>query len=102
MRAPRWLRSWSRRPLVGGGAVAGWHLKRGKRPDGPVASANRDVNLDVGEIVHVDAWNADGTASDQVPRRQLDRRPGRGRHPVAGPAPGRAKWSATACVVEQI
>jgi membrane protein implicated in regulation of membrane protease activity len=49
--------------LIGGGAVAGWHLKRGRRPPGPAASANRDVNLDIGEIVHVDAWNADGTAS---------------------------------------
>ena len=49
--------------LVGGGAVSGWHLKRGKRPDEPVASANRDVNLDIGEVVHVDAWNRDGTAS---------------------------------------
>ena len=29
----------------------------------PAASANRDVNLDIGEIVHVDAWNTDGTAS---------------------------------------
>ncbi len=49
--------------LVGGGAVAAWHLKRGKRPDEPIASSNRDVNLDIGETVHVDAWNADGTAS---------------------------------------
>jgi membrane protein implicated in regulation of membrane protease activity len=49
--------------MVGGGAVAAWHLKRGKRPDEPAASANRDVNLDVGETVHVDAWNPDGTAS---------------------------------------
>ena len=43
--------------------MSGWHLKRGKRPDEPVASANRDVNLDIGEIVHIDAWNRDGTAS---------------------------------------
>jgi membrane protein implicated in regulation of membrane protease activity len=49
--------------LVGGGAVSGWHLKRGKRPDEPIATANRDVNLDIGEVVHIDAWNRDGTAS---------------------------------------
>jgi membrane protein implicated in regulation of membrane protease activity len=49
--------------LIGGGAVAAWRLQRGKRPDEPAASSNRDVNMDVGEIVHVDAWNADGTAS---------------------------------------
>jgi membrane protein implicated in regulation of membrane protease activity len=48
---------------IGGGAVALWHLKRGSQPAGPAASANRDVNLDVGEIVHVEAWNADGTAN---------------------------------------
>ena len=29
----------------------------------PTATANRDVNLDIGETVYVDAWNADGTAS---------------------------------------
>ena len=49
--------------LVGGGAVATWHLKRGQRPAEPAASANRDVNLDVGEVVHVDAWGPEGTAS---------------------------------------
>ena len=49
--------------LVGGGAVAAWDLKRGRRRTEPAASANRDVNLDVGEIVHVDAWGPEGTAS---------------------------------------
>jgi membrane protein implicated in regulation of membrane protease activity len=48
---------------VGGGAVAAWHLKRGKRLDEPSAQANRDVNLDIGETVHIDAWNDDGTAT---------------------------------------
>jgi len=49
--------------FIGGGAVAAWHLQRGKRPAEPAAGSNRDVNMDVGEIVHVDAWNPDGTAS---------------------------------------
>ncbi len=49
--------------VIGGGAVAGWYLKRGRAPAGPTASANPDVNLDIGEIVHVEAWNPDGTAS---------------------------------------
>jgi membrane protein implicated in regulation of membrane protease activity len=49
--------------VIGGGAVAGWHLKHGRDPARPAASANRDVNLDVGEIVHVDAWKPDGTAT---------------------------------------
>ena len=38
---------------------------RSRRPAAPPASANRDVNLDIGETVHVDAWNADGTATVQ-------------------------------------
>ena len=49
--------------FIGGGAVAAWHLQRGRRPAELTASSNRDVNLDIGEIVHVDAWNPDGTAS---------------------------------------
>jgi membrane protein implicated in regulation of membrane protease activity len=48
--------------VVGGGAVASWHVLRGRR-SGERAQANRDVNLDIGETVHVDAWNADGTAT---------------------------------------
>ena len=48
--------------LVGGGAVLAWHQLR------PVsarerASANRDVNLDIGETVQVDSWQADGTTT---------------------------------------
>lgn len=49
--------------VIGGGAVAAWHLARGRKPAAPDASANRDVNLDVGETVLVEAWNADGTAT---------------------------------------
>ena len=48
---------------IGGGAVGAWHLKRGKQPRAAAASANRDVNMDVGETLHIEAWNADGTAS---------------------------------------
>ncbi|MDP3760450.1 MAG: NfeD family protein [Ramlibacter sp.] len=48
---------------IGGGAVGAWHLKRGKQPPAAAASANRDVNMDVGETVHVEAWNPDATAS---------------------------------------
>jgi membrane protein implicated in regulation of membrane protease activity len=48
--------------VLGGGAVAAWHLLRPRRDTGP-ASANRDIHLDVGETVQVDAWNGDGTAS---------------------------------------
>ena len=49
--------------VVGGGAVAGWHLRQSRMPPAPRAEANRDVNMDIGEIIHVDQWAADGTAS---------------------------------------
>ena len=49
--------------VVGGGAVAIWYKIRRKRTEGPPAGANRDINLDVGEAVHVDNWNPDGTAN---------------------------------------
>jgi membrane protein implicated in regulation of membrane protease activity len=49
--------------LVGGGAVAAWHLKQGRRPQGLPTRSDPDVNPDIGEVVHVEAWNADGSAS---------------------------------------
>ena len=49
--------------VLGGGAVAVWYFVRKKQPAGGPASANRDINLDIGGAVHVDAWNADRTAS---------------------------------------
>lgn len=48
--------------VVGGGAVIAWHNLRDRGPAPQSANANRDVNLDIGETVQVDAWNADGTA----------------------------------------
>ena len=48
--------------LVGGGAVALWHIKRSQQPKPLPASANRDVNLDIGGAVEVGEWRSDGTA----------------------------------------
>lgn len=48
--------------VVGTGAVGGWHVLRGRRPPGPPANADPNVNLDVGETVHVTQWLPDGTA----------------------------------------
>ena len=48
---------------VGGGTVVAWHWKRSKSPKPAKAQANRDVQMDIGETVHVSHWNADGTAS---------------------------------------
>jgi membrane protein implicated in regulation of membrane protease activity len=47
---------------IGGGAVAAWHFQRSKQPAALPASANRDVNLDIGETVHVTAWDTEGNA----------------------------------------
>jgi membrane protein implicated in regulation of membrane protease activity len=49
--------------VVGGGAVALWYLRRKRHPQALAAGANPDVNLDVGETVHIDHWQPDGTAS---------------------------------------
>ncbi|WP_188710166.1 NfeD family protein [Polaromonas eurypsychrophila] len=49
--------------LVGGGAVVLWHWKRSKDPKPAEAQANADVQMDIGETVHVAQWNADATAS---------------------------------------
>jgi membrane protein implicated in regulation of membrane protease activity len=49
--------------VVGGGAVIAWHYLRGKKMVGKNAEFNKDVNMDIGQTVHVGAWHADGTAS---------------------------------------
>ena len=53
--------------VVGGAAVLAWDRKRKRGPGRVSAAANRDINLDIGEQVQVDGWNADGTA--RVPYR---------------------------------
>ena len=50
--------------IVGAGATAAWwawRRRRGVAVDSP-PQHNRDVNLDIGERVHVAAWSAEGTA----------------------------------------
>jgi membrane protein implicated in regulation of membrane protease activity len=52
--------------VVGGGAVALWHktrLARKAAASTASATANRDVNLDIGERVFVQSWRPDGTAT---------------------------------------
>lgn len=49
--------------VVAAGTVLGWRQYKKKQPSSLPANANRDVNLDIGETVQVDAWNADGTGT---------------------------------------
>lgn len=51
--------------IVGVGAVAGWHYKRRGAPARLAAAEDRDVNLDIGETVHVSDWDAEGAGSTQ-------------------------------------
>ena len=53
--------------VVGGAAVLTWDRRRKRGPARVSAAANRDINLDIGEPIQVDGWNADGTA--RVPYR---------------------------------
>ena len=49
--------------LVGAGFVTAWRQYKQSQPSAAPANANRDVNLDIGETVQVEAWGPDGTAS---------------------------------------
>ena len=49
--------------VVGAGTVLAWRSYKQAQPSAVPANANRDVNLDIGEAVNVEAWNPDGTAS---------------------------------------
>jgi membrane protein implicated in regulation of membrane protease activity len=49
--------------LVGSAAVVAWYLIKKRRDGDPSVRSMRSVNLDVGEVLQIDEWNADGTAS---------------------------------------
>ena len=52
--------------VVGLGAALAWHMVRMRRAaHEPGADANRNVNLDVGETVHIEAWGPERTAQVQ-------------------------------------
>ena len=70
--------------LAGGAATGLWHLKRARHPKSAPVAENRDVNLDIGEQVQVDAWNADGTARVQYRGTQWTARLQPGASAVAG------------------
>lgn len=49
--------------VVGLGLVSGCYLIRKRRPGDPSVRAMRSVNLDVGEVIRIEQWDQDGTAS---------------------------------------
>ena len=49
--------------IVGGGAVVTCYLVRKKTTETSNLGTDRNVNLDIGETLQVDSWNADGTTS---------------------------------------
>ena len=49
--------------VVGSAAVFGWHLIKRRRPSDPSVRALRSVNLDVGEVIQIEEWLPDGSAS---------------------------------------
>lgn len=51
--------------IVGGGAVVAWRAKRRRTPGPLPGTPNRDLHLDIGSRVHVDAWQIGGTARVQ-------------------------------------
>jgi len=48
--------------LVGAGSVLAWRRYKQAAPSSPTAGSNRNVNLDIGETVHVEIWDSDGCA----------------------------------------
>jgi membrane protein implicated in regulation of membrane protease activity len=78
--------------LIGGGAVAGWHLGRSRGMQAEPAASNPDVHIDIGEAVQVDEWHTDGTAQVKYRGAQWTavRAPApASTHPAAGSAAGR-------------
>jgi len=50
--------------IVGGSAVVLWHRSgQRKRGSQPSAQANPDLNLDIGQPVHVEHWDSEGLAT---------------------------------------
>jgi len=70
--------------IVGVGSVAVWYVVRRNRPADAPSRANRDVNLDIGEHVQIDAWNDDGTATIRYRGAQWTVVPKPGNVPTTG------------------
>ena len=70
--------------LVGGATTALWHWRRAQQPRSAPAAENRDVNLDIGEQVHVSAWSSDRSTRVQHRGTQWSARLHEGHAPEPG------------------
>lgn len=48
--------------IVGAGTTALWHFRRARSPRSAPVESNRDANLDIGQTLQVEAWDAQGAA----------------------------------------
>ena len=49
--------------LIGGGAVLLWSRRARPAPGAEDSAASADLNLDIGQLVRVERWNADASAT---------------------------------------
>jgi membrane protein implicated in regulation of membrane protease activity len=63
---------WVVAAVVGGSSVLVWWRIKRSRPGPARATANQDVNMDIGATVHVGAWRKDGTCSVKYRGAQWD------------------------------
>src|SRR5688572_21384954 len=70
--------------VVGVGAVLAWYVVHGRRPAAPPTGSNRDINLDIGELIHIETWNPDGTATVRYRGAQWTVVPRAGHSPATG------------------
>ena len=78
--------------VVGGGSVVAWRNIKKNAPSSLPASANHDVNMDVGETVHVDTWEDDNTSHVKY----------RGANWSVSLAPGDTPSAGLHCIVEVV
>jgi membrane protein implicated in regulation of membrane protease activity len=78
--------------VVGSAAIVGCYLAKRRGQGDPSVRSMRSVNLDVGETLQVDGWQADGTAGVRY----------RGTQWTAVLAPGQSKEPGTYRVVELV
>jgi membrane protein implicated in regulation of membrane protease activity len=48
--------------IVGAGTTATWHYRRARAPRSAPVESNRDANLDIGQTLQVQDWDAEGGA----------------------------------------